>query len=193
MITGNLEYLISSLPYLSFQDSEEERLKVASLLRKYAGVSEKEKSLITILDDEAAKFLTPTASHLLSQINLNTIHEVAFWENGNKVLAAFSEYVFLIKEHIREVRISRRKHSDQTTSKKQSSLIISGDPLNEEIQLLKLKWNKLETLSIGHYTDFGALIIYKLKLLLLLRWWSFDMDKGFEVFLQTIKKAEYGR
>ncbi len=188
MITGNLEYLISSLPYLSFQDTEEVRSRISSTLRKYARPVEEKTCLITILDDEAAKFLTPVTSHLLSQIKLSTIHNTIFQQSKNKVLAAFSEYVFVLKEDIKQLRISRRNDSSQTASKKQSSLITNADPLNEEMQLLKLKWDKLEALSIGHYTDFGALVIYKLKLLLLLRWWGFDTDKGFEVYLQTIKK-----
>ncbi|WP_299670017.1 DUF2764 family protein [uncultured Polaribacter sp.] len=193
MITGNLEYLISSLPYLSFQDTEDTRSKVFSTLIKYAESSGQEKNVITIFDEEAAKFLTPSDYHLLCQMNLETIHKMIFQKNKNTVLAAFSKYVFAMKNDIKDLRMLRRNNSKQTSSKKGWLPIIPGNPLDEEIQLLKLQWNKLEALSIGHYTDFGALICYKLKLMLLLRWWSFDTDKGFGVFLQTIKKTEHGR
>lgn len=188
MITGNLEYLVSSLPYLSFQDTEEIRSRASSILGKYAGPSGEEQSLIDILDDEAEKFLTPSTYDLLRQINLSTIHNTTFRQSENSVLAAFSEYAFLMKEEIKLLRISRRNDPNQPLSKKRSLPITPGTPLDEEIQLLKFQWDKLEALSVGHYTDFGALVIYKLKLMLLLRWWSFDMDKGFGIFVQTTKK-----
>ncbi|MGB5819190.1 MAG: hypothetical protein WBG90_06860 [Saonia sp.] len=188
MITGNLEYLVSSLPYLSFQDAEEVQLKVSSIFNKYTAPSGEEKNLTAILDNEAEKFLTPSASDLLRQINLGTIHKTSFQQSKNKVLAAFSTYAFALKEEIRQLRMSRRNDPIQPLSKKQFLSLTPGTPLDEELQLLKLKWDKLEALSVGHYTDFGALVIYKLKLMLLLRWWSFDRDKGFGIFEQTVKK-----
>lgn len=188
MITGNLEYLVSSLPYLSFQDTEEVRSRVFSILGKYAGPSEEEKSLIAVLDDEASKFLTPSACNFLRQINLETIHDTKFQQSKNSTLSAFSKFVFALKEEIRLLRISRKNGLDLPSSKKRYTPITPGTPLDEEIQLLKLQWDKLEALSVGYYADFGALVIYKLKLMLLLRWWGFDMDKGFGVFVQTIKK-----
>lgn len=187
MITGNLEYLLSSLPYLSFQDTKTVRSRVFYTLRKYAEPLKEEKSLATILDDEAAKFLKPSMYNLLRQIKLDTIHSLTFQQNKNSVLAAFSKYAFNMKEDIKRLRMSRGNDSNLMASKIQPLLTISGNPLDEEIQLLKLKWDKLETLSVEHNTGFSALIIYKLKLMLLLRMWSFDMNKGFEVFLQTIK------
>ncbi|MBK7409933.1 MAG: hypothetical protein IPJ40_18935 [Saprospirales bacterium] len=171
MISGNLEYLMNSLPNLSFQDTQEVRLQVSSILRKYAGPSVEEKSLIDLLDAEAEKFLTPGASNLLRQIELNTIHHTAFKQSKNKVLSAFSKYAFSLKDAIMQLRISHRKDVNQPSSQKQPLTITPGTPLEEEIQLLKLQWDKLEELSIGHYTDFSALVTYKLKLMILLRWW----------------------
>ncbi|WP_303315763.1 hypothetical protein Q4Q34_14185 [Flavivirga abyssicola] len=189
MISGNLEYLMSSLPYLSFQDTEEVRSKVAFLLQKYSRSLTEEKSLITILDDEAKKFLMPNNFNLLSQINnLNTIYSMAFQQSKNRMLADFSSYAFAMKEDIKQLRMSRRNGLEQHLLTKVTLPITPGDPLEEELQLLKLQWDKLEALSNTHYADFSALIIYKLKLLVLLRWWSFDKEKGFEIFLQTTKK-----
>lgn len=188
MISGNLEYLMSSLPNLSFQNTQEVRLRVASTLRKYAGPPAEEKKLIDILDDEAKKFLTPGFYRLLRRINLNTIHHTTFQHSKNGMLSAFSNYAFSLKEAIRQLRISRRKEADPISSQKHPLPITPGTPLEEEIQLLKLQWNKLDELSIGHYADFSAVIIYKLKLMILLRWWSFNIDKGFEAFSRLTKK-----
>ncbi len=192
MISGNLEYLMSSLPNLSFQDAQEARSRVSSILRKYAGPPAEGKSLTAILDDEAEKFLTPRASLLLRQIDLNTIHHTACRQSKNRVLSAFSNYAFSLKERVRQLRMARRKDGRQASSQKQPLSIAPGTPLEEEIQLLKMQWDKLEELSIGHYADFGAVVVYKLKLMILLRWWSFDRNKGFETFTQLTKSIEHG-
>ncbi|KPM30880.1 Hypothetical protein I595_2857 [Croceitalea dokdonensis DOKDO 023] len=192
MISGDLEYTISSLPYLSFQDTAEERSKVLSILKKYAHPSESEKDLITILDGETRKFLPQKAYEIFQQIELNTIHSEAFQKSGNNVLAAFSSYMHSLKKDVQQLRIFRRNESESTT-KKLPLPLVPGTPLEEEIQLLQWQWDKLEELSLGHYADFGALVIYKLKLQLLLRWWGFDQEQGFENFLNTTKRMEDGR
>ncbi|WP_422081603.1 hypothetical protein [Ulvibacterium sp.] len=188
MITGNLEYVMSSFPHLYFQDSDEERLRMFSILRKYAGPSGEEKSIIAILDEEAGKYLTSRESRTLQQITLEDIHMEIFQRSNNKVLSAFSAYVHRLKRNIEQLRISRKKRVETTMAKKQPLPFTPGTPLEEEIQILKMQWEKLDGLSIGHYTDFGALIIYKLRLLLLLRWWGFDQKKGFDNFLDITKK-----
>lgn len=189
MISGNLEYLVSSLPNLTFKDSEEERKKISSILRKYAGTWGEAKSLIDILDNEAKKFLTSKQYDLLCQIDLKTIHEAKFQKSKYSVVAAFSKFAFSLKEAIRSLRMLRRKGKVEPAALKNLSLHLTpGTPLEEEIQIMKFQWDKLEALSIGHYADFGALVIYKLKLTILLRWWSFDMNQGFEVFTQITKK-----
>lgn len=192
MITGDLEYMISSLPYLTFQDTDEERSKVFSILEKYASSSESGKNLIPLLDAEAKKFLAPKAYRIFEQIDLETIYSASFQKSKNQELAAFSTYMYSLKKDIRQLRISR-KNGVESATKKASMPLIPGNPLEEELQLLRWQWDKLEALSIGHYADFGALVIYKLKLLLLLRWWGFDQEKGFEKFLNSTKMTEDGR
>lgn len=192
MISGNLEYITSSLPYLTFQDTGEVRSKVSSLLLKYDGSSAEEKSLVTILETEAGKFLNAKNFKLFSQINLNSIHNSAFRQSKVGVLTAFANYVFAMKQDIKQLRIARKNDTEQSLLNKTTIPITPGNPLDEELQLLKLQWNKLETLSSGHYANFSALIIYKLKLQVLLRWWSFDMEKGFDIFLQTQKSTNHG-
>lgn len=192
MITGDLEYMISSLPYLRFQDTEEERAKVCSTLKNYAAPSESEESLTHILDMVAKKFLSPNSYRIFEQIDMETIHSPTFQNSKNRVLAAFSQYMYSLKTEIRKLRISRKNNGDSAT-KNTPLPLVTGNPLEEELQLLRWQWDKLEALSIGHYTDFGALVIYKLKLQLLLRWWGFDQNRGFENFLNSTKMTEDGR
>jgi hypothetical protein len=188
MISGNLEYLMSSLPNLSFQNNDDIRLQVSSTLTKYAGSSAEGLSLVEVLDKEAEKFLSPKASRLLRRIDLHTVHDTAFQQSANRLLSDFSKYAFSLKEAVRQLRIARRNPSSESASGKQPLLLTPGTPLEEEIQLMKLQWDKLEELSIGHYADLGSLIIYKIKLMILTRWWSFDKDQGFETFSKLTKQ-----
>jgi hypothetical protein len=188
MISGNLEYLMSSLPNLSFQNNEDVRFQVSSILRKYGGASAEELSLVEILDREAEKFLSPTASRLLRRIDLQTIHDPAFQQGPDGVLSAFSKFAFSLKEAVRQLRLARRTPSNESAPGKLLPGLIPGTPLEEEIQLMKFQWDQLEALSIGHYADFGSLVIYKIKLMILIRWWSFDKDLGFETFNRLTKQ-----
>ncbi|MEM8509269.1 MAG: hypothetical protein AAF717_15665 [Bacteroidota bacterium] len=184
MISGNLEYLMSSLPHLSFRNTEEVRSGVFSVFKSY-GSSSEELGIITILDQEASKFLTEKTWAILRLIRLEHIHEPYFQNSPNSVLAAFSSYMYALKKEITQLRASRKKRVVTPPPKQHKLPLTQGNPLEEEMQLLKWQWDKLEELSIGHYTDFGSLVLYKLKLLLLLRWWSFDQEKGFENFIKS--------
>jgi hypothetical protein len=187
MITGNLEYVMSSLPHLIFEDGDEEKFSVFSVFKKYAETYGKNSSPVAILEEQAKKFLSPGDFLFFRQIDLNSIHSEYFQKSRNRVLTAFSEYVFWLKSEIRQLRIERRKGAESSSIKKTLLPLNPGNPLEEEIQLLKWQWTKLEDLSIEHYSDFEALCIYKLKLLVLLRLWSFDPKKGLHVFLNSTK------
>ena len=182
MIGGNLEYTMSSLPYLEFQASEEARRKVISLMRKYKGAPEGEVDIISIFEAEAGKFLTPKQQRVLEEIDLEHIHEPGFQKGQNRVLALFSAYRYQLKLALRELRIARRSGLELKTGTKPPLPLSPGSPLEEEVQLMRWQWEKLEELSIGHYADFGALCAYKLKLLLLQRLWDFDAEQGFKKF-----------
>jgi hypothetical protein len=192
MISGNLEYIISSLPYLSFNDREEQRSHVLSILEKYFGPSIDHQRVETILDQEAGKFLSPKMFLLFQQINLSDIHDESFQKSKNEILAGFSKFTHRLKTDLLGLRRSRTKGSESTSSKNGRFEGIPESPLEAEIYLIKLQWDYLEELSFGHDTDFSALVVYKLKLLLLLRWWSFDQNRGFDNFIAISKKVEHG-
>ncbi len=102
--------------------------------------------------------------------------------------------MYSLKKDIEQLRISRKNGLDHPQQKNHSLPLVPGTPLEEEIQLLKWQWDKLEELSIGHYADFGALVIYKLKLLI----YCYDggvltKNRGFDNFLNITKKTEHGR
>ena len=184
---GNLEYTMSSLPYLRFRDSQEERTRVVSLMRKYAGVSEGEVDILSVFEAEARKFLTPKQRGILEASNLDQLQEPRFRKVRNRVLASFASYLYQLKQDLGELRIARRRGLETTAGMRPVLPLVPGSPLEEEVQLMRWQWEKLEELSIGHYADIGALCIYKLKLLLLQRLWDFDREQGFEKFESITK------
>ncbi len=187
MISGDLEYLMNSLPYLSFQNTVEIQQRTGALFYAYLGESDEQTSLVHILEDEAKKFLSSQDYLLFCTIDLDTIYKTAIQQSGNKVLAEFSKYTFELRETVSQLRQLRRAGNHKAAADQAGMISLEGTPLEQEVQLLRYQWDKLEDLAAGHYANLEALIIYKLKMMLLLRWWSYDALQGFEKFTQLVK------
>jgi len=54
----------------------------------------------------------------------------------------------------------------------------AANPLERERSLDAARWRKLEDLELGHIFDFDTLCLYKLKLMLRLKWGSRQLQKG---------------
>ena len=186
MIGGSFEYLVSSLPSLPFQNTEEVKSRVIGLLQKYAGTTDHQIGPVEILDSEVQKFLPVSTFLIFQSISLKNIHELQFQQSNNTVLSTFSKFNFELKEQIMRFRISEEGNEKGSTKSSIEKIIGEGTPLDKEIQIMKYQWDKLEELSVGHYANLEALITYKIKLIILLRWWSFDAEKGFETFNRMI-------
>lgn len=184
MIGGTFEYLLSSLPNLSFQNSDEIKGQVFNLLQKYAGKSNEKLSLIQILDKEAEKFLPRSTFDTFQKINLKNIHQPEFQNHKIKTLSAFSTFTFELKKAIEIWRLSQREGEDKNAGNRVKKLIGDGSPLEKEIQIMKYQWDKLEEFSVGNFANAESLFTYKIKLMILLRWWSFDQKQGYENFKQ---------
>ncbi|MCA0132196.1 hypothetical protein [Winogradskyella alexanderae] len=189
MLTGNLEYLISSLPNLTFSYSDTVKLEIRGLFQKYASNEEDSQDLVSILHDDASKYLSPSEFNRFKTIELKSIHLPNFRDSSVDVVAKFSKFMHHLKSELKDYRINRK--SIESTGKLHYEILgeLPENPLKAEEYLLGLQWQKLETLSLGHYANFSALTLYKLKLEVLLRWWQFDAEVGFEVFQQSLKVA----
>ncbi|OZV68092.1 DUF2764 family protein [Winogradskyella aurantia] len=189
MLTGNLEYLISSLPNLTFSDSESVQHEVSGLFNKYAFNTKDTKDLVAILDEEASKYLSSTAIERFKSVKLNNIHSKSFQNSATEVISDFSKFMFALKSELKTVRLQRK--TEESIGKSNYELLgdLPKNPLQAEEYLLNIQWQKLEALSFGHYADFSALVLYKLKLEVLLRWWQFDAEIGFKVFQQSLRVA----
>jgi len=193
MIAGNLEYLMSSLPDLSFGNTETLQHQVSNLFKKYHLASEASNNLAPLLDAEAEKFLTNAQFDYFKRIRLSAIHKEHFHKSSYAVIAEFSMFMYRLKQELKIFRSNRQLEDGPSQTHFDILPDLNANPLKAEEQLLKIQWDKLEGLSMGHYSDVSALLIYKLKLEVLLRWWSFNEDIGFKIFKQTLKTEAYGR
>lgn len=189
MIGGTLEYLMSSLPHLTFHNTAEAQERVLGLLRSYGGPTTDTLSPTQILDEEAQKFLSPTAFSVFQRMNLKNIHQPEFREADIPLLAAYSAFSLEFKVAIREWRTPSNEGDHKAANEQLTALISTGNPLEKELRIMQHQWATLEALSAGHFADVTALFTYKIKLLILLRWWSFDREKGFQRFLKMTENT----
>jgi hypothetical protein len=189
MFAGNLEYIISSLPHLSFSAEEQLQNEIKSLFQKYASAEEASGNVMAILNTEAEKYLSARDFKNFQDLQLIAIHQDAFQKSRINIVAEFSRFMFNLKDELKTYRLAQKTEEVSAKTNFEWITDLSENPLTAELQLMQLQWNKLEALSQGHYANFSALILYKLKLQLLLRWWSFDMKTGFAVFQKSLNVA----
>jgi hypothetical protein len=189
MLAGNLEYIMSSLPDLNFSNSEALQHDVKSLFQKYRSSGEASLNLIDALHEEAQKFLSTKQFQQFQQIRLKDIHQEDYQQSSYRVVSEFSTFMLQLKQELKAYRIQRKL--GETSEKNNYSVLptLPKNPLEAELQLLQLQWQKLEELSLEQYSNLSALIVYKLQLEVLLRWWSFNEEVGFHIFQQSLKTA----
>lgn len=192
MIGGTFEYVMSSLPNLSFQKTDELRQRVLGILEQYAGSAAEKLSPTRMLDGEAQKFLPAAQFAVFQKMSLRNIHEPEFREGPSQVVSDFSTFAFKLKKELKQWRILQKENDKRAVENELIKLIGEGTPLEREMRILSYQWDAVEEFSVGHFADAEALFAYKIKLMILLRWWSFDPEKGFKKFLKmTTKKAAW--
>jgi len=189
MLTGNLEYLISSLPNLSFSDSETVQQDIKTLFQKYASNIEVSTDVVSILNNEASKYLSQSDFQIFERLRLNIIHSEQFQSSSIAVVSEFSKFMHHLKRELKTFRLAKKSEESQGKINYELLGELPTNPLQAEQYLLRMQWQKLDALSIGHYADFSALVLYKLKLDVLSRWWQFDTEIGFQVFQNSLKVA----
>jgi hypothetical protein len=192
MLSGNLEYLISSLPHLQFTNVTKHRNRVHGLFKAYT-LNEETSSLISILNQEAAKYLSTEKARLFNEIKLDTIHHSEFQNSKYRVLSGFSKFSLRLKTQLKSLRDSRKEPPEMANTRINTIVLEDANPLEQEILIMYFKWQELEQLAMGHYSDFEALIAYKIKLLLMVRQWRFNEKIGYKKYLDLIKTRDDGR
>jgi len=63
------------------------------------------------------------------------------------------------------------------------------DPLVRERELDRLRWQRLDDLAVEHHFDLGALVLYKLRLLLVTKWTGRTAAAGSQVHERLVGAA----
>ncbi|MDZ7337661.1 MAG: DUF2764 domain-containing protein [candidate division KSB1 bacterium] len=152
-------YLVSQLPTLYFD--RETYLTVESFLQ------------------EAAKWLSPAEYETLAAIDIN---DVTIPRHCPAVLAGYKEFERRLRADIASWRQAQRTGQEYKPSTFPASLLREGTPLEVEKRLLRLRWDFIEQQESEHHFDTDFLILYMLKLQILRRLFTFNKEKGMELF-----------
>ena len=189
MIAGNLEFLVSSLPGLYFNNAREFRSRIESLFHKYAGETAKKCDMIEIFEKEARKYLSDRSFYQLQKINLRSVHLEEFQKSGNRTIADFAQFMFALKKYIEQYRTTKTNNEKKAPHIFRQLEFDTGTPLEVEVKILQMQWDQLEDLGVGYHFDLETLILYKLKLQILMRWWSFNSEQGMKIFKQLTRES----
>jgi len=129
--------------------------------------------------NEAQKWLPPTDYRLLKEANINTTAESV---EDPPELKSFKRFENGLRTELSHWRKAYKQRLEYKPTAFPIALLKEGNPLEIEINLLSLRWDFLNDLEFGHYSDLDFLIIYLLKLQILLRRRSFDKMSGLEKF-----------
>lgn len=146
-------YLVASLPYLQFN-----------------------RPLPTSKDlflSECRKWLSPKDLDIITKTNIKDFEIVT---TDPEVMKNWKSFDIELRESLAGLRKERKA----SILEKKSTKGIYGeeDPLVLERKIEKKRWDYLDELELGNHFDMNIIIIYSLKLQILERLASFDMEKG---------------
>lgn len=154
-------YLVAQLPYLVF--GRETYLGVEAFLQ------------------EAEKWLGGREYAVLARVDSR---EVTPAQGDPATLRAYKGFELSLRTELAQWRGARRLGQDYRPVDFPVQLFEDGNPLEIEVRLLRLRWDYLEALEVGHHFDLDVLVIHLLKLQLLRRLAAFDRTEGQDRFRQ---------
>lgn len=142
------------------------------------------------------RFLSMCRSDL-SNSKYEMLRDLTLASSEGPLISEWAKFYGVLKEELtyqRNVRLGRKASMtalrDEGTAKIVSAALADKNPLAAEEMLLKLQFKKLDELIGVHYFDDYALMGYALKLKLLERKKSFDLQKGKAEFNRIIENLE---
>ncbi|MCG2715141.1 MAG: DUF2764 domain-containing protein [Candidatus Marinimicrobia bacterium] len=128
---------------------------------------------------EAQKWLIKGDLKALKKANINTI---TVKKSDLPILKEYILYEFALRNELVQYRQALRNRQEHKPLLFPVSVLKEGNPLDVEKKLLRLRWQVINELEFGHYSDIEFLALYYLKLQILRRLQYFDKDTGKEKF-----------
>ena len=181
-MTNSYYYLLSSLPFLAFNIKPpiiySHFMEQCSLWTSSRDLKELRISRLDIQDIA------------LDHVRNDALRRWIIFENTiRNELVRFRAKNMGLDEY-RYLRLEMEMDVDAISLVKKA--INGTNPLDDEMNLLKVRWAFLEELEIGHDFDLTALIAYSLKLQILERINRFGKERGQEVLKRIYKKSLNG-
>ncbi len=159
---SNMVYLMTSLPSLSLGEAPP----------------------ITIdeFNDDAKRQLSSRHFKVLQSVD---IHQL----NSKTGVKSISSLLNGIKEDLSEIREARVQNR-QAKPEQLSNSLLRGNPLEREMNIIKWQWEELHDIEAGKTFSLTEVLVYKLKLQLVERLYSFDEIKGAEVLASVVNPGK---
>lgn len=159
---SNMVYLMTSLPSLSLGEAPP----------------------ITIdeFNDDAKRELSSRHFKALQSVDIQKLEAKVGVKNISSLLET-------IKEDLSEVRTAKAQ-SRQAKPERLPLSALRGNPLEREMQIMQWQWEELQDIEAGKTFTLTEVLVYKLKLQLVERSYSFNKVKGAEVLASVVNPGK---
>lgn len=111
-------------------------------------------------------------------------------EDQPKTIRRVQQFENRVRRDLSQWRQAGKKRIEEKPESFPISILKEGNPLEIEKNLLRLRWQFIESMEPDHHFDLELLMLYYLKLQILKKLSEYDKDKGMERFTQISKVAE---
>ncbi|MDO9548242.1 MAG: DUF2764 family protein [Candidatus Marinimicrobia bacterium] len=136
--------------------------------------------------EEGRKWLSDSDLKLLSGVSINASDPA---KPDPSVLREYKLYEYTLRNELLQYRQSLKAQQEHKPQLFSPMVLKEGNPLDVEKKLLQLRWQLIDELEFGHYSDMDFFVLYYLKLQILRRLQQFDKEKGKEKFLTYTEMA----
>jgi len=132
------------------------------------------------------------AGNQLSVRQLNVLNRISIHgiegKTGIGKLNSLAIMLGDVQSDIAEIR-NAKKQNIQANISNLPRPVLSDNPLDREKQIMQWQWEELDTIEAGKTFTLTEVMVYKLKLEILHRLNSFDIDKGASVMASIVNPA----
>lgn len=113
-------------------------------------------------------------------------------DSDPEVVRLYKDFEYSLREDLASYRRARKVFQEYKPRFISSGVLKELNPLEVEKSLMKIRWDFIEQLEVGHHFDVDILILYLYKLQILERLRTFNKEKGFEKY-KKICEVSYER
>nr|WP_319509175.1 DUF2764 family protein [uncultured Draconibacterium sp.] len=130
------------------------------------------------------------AKRQLSSRHFKALQSVDIQKLDAKVgVKSISSLINSLKEDLSEVREAKAQNR-QAKPERMPNALLRGNPMEREMNILQWQWEELQDIEAGKTFTLTEVLVYKLKLQLVERLYSFDEIRGAEVLASVVNPGK---